>query len=260
MYKKRNYARKARKSIPRKTYRKKVSRKKNTLVKTILKTIHRNVENKVYTNYAANNSIATCTGGAVPYQLSLLPNISQGASVTQRNGNSCRIMKSQFNYRVNLLPYNAITNSGAPIHLKMYVVSLKNKSQFAGAPTVADYANFFQAGSTTLNFQGNVLDTLFRINSELFTIHTTRTHTLAVASGSQAIGINSNSGAANPYASGVIYLEKYAKMIKFNDATTDVTNRSLWLVCQAVEMNGGTGTGVISCELHYNHEIQYEDA
>lgn len=259
MYKKRNYGRKAKKSIPRKTAKRKTSRKPS-LVKTIKAVIHRQIENKTYTNYAANQSIPTCTGAAIPLTVSLLPTISQGVTVQNRTGNLVRVMRSQFSYRVNLLPYNAITNPSSPTYLKLFVVSLKNKSQYQGVPLVADFANFFQIGSSVANFSGNVLDSLFRINTDMFTIHTTRTHYLGTSSGSQAAGNNGNVGGINPFSAGTIYLDKYAKSLKYNDAVNDVTNRSLWLVCQAIGMDGSTGTGYIPAEIHYNHEVTFEDA
>ena len=254
---KRSYARKGKKSARRKIYKKRLPRK-TSLVKTIKRVIHQQIENKVYTNYEANRIITTNTGSSAPTQFGLLPVLSQGTTVSTRIGNQVRIMKSVFRYKINMLPYNATTNPIGPMWIKMWVISLKNKSQFQGSPGASDYNNFFQVGSTNLNFQGYTLDTMFGVNKELFTVHTTRLHMLGSAQ--VAAGTNVSVGAGNPVASGAIYLDKYAKICKFNDAQTDVTNHSLWLVCQAVRTDGTIGTNELTSEIHYIHDIQYEDA
>ena len=254
-FKKRQARRPRRKTMPKKRMTKKTS-----LVKTIKRVIHQQIENKQWYNYAANQSIQTCSGAAVPFLYSLLPTLSQSALDNGRIGNQVTVVKNNFTYCVNLLPYNAITNPSPLIYLKMWVVSLKNKSQFEGTPLLSDFNNFFEVGNSSLNFQGNTLDTLFRVNNELFTVHATRVHTLGTSGSTPASSTNIYGGSNNPQARGTIYLGKYAKQLKYNDAGTIVSNRSLWLVIQPVTQDGSTGTGYISSEIHYNHEVSYEDA
>lgn len=227
--------------------------------KNVKAVIHRMAEQKTYVIAAANNSIPICTGAAAPYQVDLLPQITQGSSTQQRVGNMINITSNKIKYCVNFQVYNAITNPNPAIYVKMWVVSLKNKSQYQGTPTVTDFSNFFQAGASTLNFQGNTLDTLLPVNNDLFTLHCTRTHMLGVVASTGASSGNWFGGSNNPQARGSIDLTKYVKKVLYNDNLAAPTDKSLWLVCQAVTMDGTTGTGYIPAELHYVHDIRYDD-
>lgn len=250
-----------------KTFKKKSISKKSTsylkpksnFVKSVKKVIHGMAENKVWANYAVNQSIGTCSGAAVPYVYGLLPQISQGSSVQQRNGNSCSLMSNTFYYAINMLPYNAVTNPISVIYVKMWVVSLKNKSQIEGVPLLSDFNNFFQSGSTNLNFQGTTLDTLLKVNTDLWTVHKTIVHTLGVVASTPATSANGYGGSNNPQARGVISCAQYAKSLKYNDATVAVSNRSLYLVIQPVTVEGSSAAGYISAEIHFNHEAKFED-
>jgi len=257
-YPRKRYGRK--KAAPRRKYaaKKRVYKKKTNLVKTIKQTISRMAENKIWTNYGANQTLRTAVAD-VPFQLGLLPTLSQGTTVQQRVGNQARIVKSYLHYRVNLLPYNATNNPIPLMYLKIWIVSLKTKSQTQGSPTTSDYNDFFQSGSTSFAFRGDVLDTLFDVNNDMFTVHTTRFHTLGTISSTALTSLNVYSGANSPCAEGKIYLEKYVKNIKYNDGDTDVSNKSLWMVAQPVRADGTTGTSELTCEMHYTHNVQFED-
>jgi len=250
------YPRKGRKSAPRRKYAKRVYKKKSSLVKTIKQVVHRMAENKTWVNYAANQGIQTNLGSSSPFQVGLLPNPTQGTTVQQRIGNQIRVVKNIFKYAINLTPYNATSNPSTPVYVKLWVISLKYKSNYGGALTTSDFNDFFQIGATNVDFQGNSLDTLFGVNTDLFTLHTTRTHilgTLGTAFGGSLTGANA------PCARGTIYLDKCAKLLKYNDTSTDCANRSLWLIAQCVNVDGSTGTGITAAEMHYTHEVHFED-
>jgi len=258
--KKTTYKRKATSS--KKSYKKKSYKKSSpSLVKTIKQTIHRMAENKIWVNYAANQPI-TSAYLTRPTILGLLPTLSLGTAQNARIGNSVRIMKNIFDYRVNLLPYNASSNIATPVILKIWIVSLKNKNQFEGIPTTSDFDKFFQIGASSAPFQGSILDTMFKVNNDFFTLHTTRTHYLGTTSttGTSGTGGAYFTGNCNPFASGKIYLDKYVKKLKYQDQLTDVTNRSLWFVVTSVPADGQSVTTLnIQTEFHYNQEVQYED-
>jgi len=79
-YPRKRYGRRPSKKVKRSIYKKKVYRKKNTLVKTIKSVVHRMTENKSWVNYAANQPIQTNVGSSSPFSIGLLPTPSQGAT------------------------------------------------------------------------------------------------------------------------------------------------------------------------------------
>lgn len=263
MYGKPNSRKRSTRGVPKRKYTRKprapATRTNKSFTKKVKAVIHRMAENKIYTNYGANNSIVTNTGGVVPFTLGLLPVLPVGGTVANRIGNQVSIVSNIFKYRINLLPYNSITNPCIPQIVKMWVCSLKTKTQTGGTPILSDFNNFFQVGSTNLNFQGNPLDTMFNLNTEYWTPHTSRLHYLGATNNGATASAHIFDGTHSPCLAGSINLTKYCKLLKYNDAATDVTNKSLWLVIQSVRFDGTTGSSETPCEIHYTHEVKYED-
>lgn len=260
------YPRKNAKKAPRKRYaRRKAATTRKTvspsLKKYIKRTIHRNMENKFLTTYAANQGLTIGGSAQVPYFISLPPCPTQSVNVQGRVGNEITVVKSQIRGYVNILPYNATTNPLlSPFYVKMWVCSRKKTNQLiTGQPVIADFNNFFQAGATSLGFQSNILDTLFYNNKDYWNIYATKT--LRLEFQSSIAGTNavlSPSGYTTQHFS--FNLEKHLGRLKFNDSSVQPVNKELYLVFQTVSADGTSTTLGPTCEMHYVMEHQYEDA
>lgn len=260
MYKRKAYARKGRKAPVRK-YGKK-SYRKTSLVATIKRTIHRMAENKTTTNYASNASISRASGaGSTFANINLLPALTQGTGEGQRIGNSVRIVNAYMDCYVNLLPYSSINNATYPLTCKVWIASKKNRNLETNSLAVNDCDTFFQVGNTAVPAQGNMLDMIFAVNKDAWTLHTSRSFELGLPSGSVTYGTGNlgsaptNEGKFSKYLR--IPLTKYIKALKY-DSTSYPTNHNLWFLIQTVNTDGST-TVITGAEIHYAVNWFYED-
>lgn len=264
-------SRRGKKIVYRKKRLFKKSIKKNPILKSksfssaVKKVVHRMAENKTITADAANESIQPCDGvTAAPYFINLLPSLGQGVTQGTRIGDQVRVVKNHIKGYINLLPYNATTNPYAsPIIVKMWVVSWKYANTAFTQPALADFSTFFQRGSATSNFTGGMLDMVRDVNTDAWTVHTTRTFQLnAALSGSIVVSAGVYQGQSGQYTHKYsIDLTKYAKLLKYNDVTPlTPTNRNLYMVVQTLRADGASaGASTVYCENHWQNTFYFED-
>lgn len=231
----------------------------------VKKAISSNLENKVYIDYGFNQTLTTLSGtlaSNTPGTIYLLPRPGQNVQQPGRIGNEIKIKSAVVKGRVNLLPYAALTNPlSTPVMVKMWVISFKtiNSALIANCNTT----NFFETGSASAAFQGNIGDLFFTLNKDLITVHKTKTFELGAtyASTGGQVGTGGyfdNSKMTMPFY--FSYGNKFRGTLKYNDAVTNVCeNRNCWLITQVVYADG-TSAAVNPAEIHYNNRIEYEDA
>ena len=246
---------------PRRKYAKKAS-KKTTFASKVKKVIHSQIENKVIGTYAANTLINYAGSVTNPTYINLLPQPSQGTTVQQRIGNKIRVMKATINGMVVLKYYSATLNTlASPTLVKMWLCKRKSYNQgIGGLPVAADFAQFFQNGATTIGFQSNILDMLFKPNTEYWTVLATKSVELSnEATNTPATAFSSSSAGSSARFS--FSFAKHLGQLMYNDTTAAATNKELYLVFQNVNSDGSTS--VVSQELSevsYVVEWEYEDA
>lgn len=265
MYRKRSYKKK---SAPYKKrgYKKRAPRKRSSLVKTIKRVIHSQIENKIVSQYNTNVILtyANTTGvSATPSFINLNPNISQGVTSSQRLGCQIRIMKGVINGYVNLLLTSPVVNpSTSPVYVKMWLCRRKATNQgVSGVPAATDFNSFFQSGSTSLGFQGSMLDMVFKTNSEVWSVLQTKTCCLSTALSQTGVNIiNGNSGRCSvPFN---FSFAKHLGLIRYNDNSTPPYSKELYLVFQTIWADGTSSnvTAYQMAEIHFNVEWTFEDA
>jgi len=100
----------ARKAPFRKVYSK-PNYSKTGIRSTIRSVVKSMAETKLISYTAINESITTANNIVVPYYIPLAPPISQGSGQNNRVGNSIMVTSGHVEGYVNLLPYNATTNT-----------------------------------------------------------------------------------------------------------------------------------------------------
>lgn len=227
------------------------------LVRTIKRVIHGVAENKVLSDYGINRTIVTASATS-PVFVNCTVSSSQGVTVQNRTGNVIRVVKATIRGFCNVLPYNALTNPlPSSVYVKMWLCRRKN-FQANNPPNATDFANFFQSGSTSLAFQGNMLDMTLRNNTEYWTIFATKTVQLSNFFMNGTTG-TSSLGQSGPNSVPFSFdLAKHLGMCKFNDTATYPQNKELYLVFQCVNADGSS-SAVNSAEFHFSTEWQYED-
>ena len=248
-------ARRTRKARPTK-----ISKAVKSYVK---KAIHRNEENKVFINYAANQSITTAGAGSNPTAINLVPLPVQGNTQNTRIGNTIKVVKGFVRGHVNLLPYSSTVNPNVgPCYVKMWLCSNKtiNTTAISGTNCSND---FFELGGSTTGFQGNMLDMELTNNRDNWTIYKTKTFELGTTSNDTLIGqVQSRIASDNSRFTRPFYFSfgrHMRKQIKFNDTQLAPTNINMFLLFQVVYADGSS-TAITPAEYHYTSRVEYEDA
>lgn len=249
----------------RKPRRRVVSRRRSTFKQKVNRIISSQVEKKLYVVYAANNAITTAAA-TNPFSVNLMPTLTQGVTQESRIGQQIKIKSAIIKGFVNILPYNAVSNPlSTPVMIKLWVISSKlvNTSTIASTNIAT---SFFEVGSDTVGFQGNLLDMTFPVNADMFTVHRTKRFEIGstYASSTGPVGTGGyydNSKMILPFSFN--YGKYFKTQLKYNDDSSFLngnlpTNRNCWLVAQAVYCDGSS-SAITCAEFHYTLKIEYTD-
>lgn len=263
-----SYFRKTTKGRKPRKYGRKASKKSTRTVSKSVKTyvkrqISRNIENKSVCSYQTNLILNYAGSLTTPTFLNLVPAITQDASAQGRIGNQVNVKSAWIRGYINVLPYDAITNPGlAPTSVRMWVCRRKQTNRLiSGAPSLTDFSNFFQVGSTTLGFQSNMLDMVLGNNSDYWTVLADRKIQLQnnyYQAGTASKIANPSGRASTPFQ---FHFGKHLGKLLFNDNNSLASNKELHLVFQTVQADGTYyGTPLYMAEVHYAIEWKFEDA
>jgi len=261
MYAKRFQKRKAKKTI-RRTSRKSNGARKS-ITKIVKSVISRQAENKAWFDYGVNQGIGTVSLNTPVYE-NLIPLLSQGVGHSNRVGNEVTVKSGYIRGHVNILPYDATTNSlPAPVYVKMWVLSSKVINTHLLGDTDID-ANFFDIVNSSTSFQGNMLDMDLSVNKDSFIIHATKTVKLGLGYSASTgpggvdsvVGYYDNSPMTVPF---YFNTGKYLKTLKYDDTVSYCINKNLFLAFQCVAANGAPSSGQTMAEYHYSQRVNFQD-
>jgi len=256
---KKSYRRPRRKIVRRRVIKKSVPKSIKRYVK---RTIANQAENKYTVQRLVNQGIAT-TVGATPTNISLLPSLANGSTRNTRVGNSIKLKKGTVSGRVNLLPYNGVSNiNGCPIAVKMWLLSSKQYNEIGSFSGSAAATAFFRSDVSPAGLAGNVLDLHQQIETENFIVYGQKTVVLGTSAATNNFPSTSVDAYTTNSFSAPFYFNwsKHFKTLKYNDTSSASipTNRNLWLVFQAVSLDGRAVT-TQPAEFHCVIENHYED-
>ena len=204
--------------------------------KYVKNTIHRNIENKMITSYATNQSI-----NGPYYALSLAPLISQNTGESGRIGNKVTLLSARLNFIINLVPYNLTTNPApSPIMFRWALITQLNNNS-----NVLTLTNFFSVNNSSIGIQGNHLDLLLNINNDDYKVHKQGTFRLGASSNSTNFPAANASFEASKFSCEKrLYFNKYLhKKLIYDDTVVTPTNTNLWFIVFPVYANGSTNVG-----------------
>lgn len=248
----------------RKSYRKRTKAVPKAIKAYVKKEISRDLEDKFIISRYVNSSI-NCSVGVTPTAISLLPSLANGSSRHTRVGNVVKLKNGFVNGRVNLLPYNASSNAiPAPIAVKIWLLSSVQYNEIGAFSGTSAATAFFKSDTSPAGLSGNVLDLTQSIEDENFRVYGSKTIILGVASPTTNFpSTNVDAYTTNEYSAPFYFnWSKHFKTLKYNDTASSSipTNRNLWLVFQAVTLNGATPSLTTPAEFHCTIENHYEDA
>lgn len=246
----------------KKSYNKKSSRPLVSMAvkKFVNRTVHANIENKIFTYYAINQPITVPQGGATGVTaVVLVPAISQGVGQAGRIGNNCKVLSAKLDLIINLKDYAVITSTlKYPVYVRCILLKYRPSNVLAAFSDLS----LFQTGNTTVGCQGNLLDIMFKVNREVYTIYSDKTFLLSSTINSSIAAVGQYSDQMSGFSRRLKFdCSKYIKHLKYDDNSTAVTNTNLYLVMIPTSADGTSlGSVGVPIEYHFNYEIQYEDA
>lgn len=233
---------------------------RKNIAKVVKGILSRQAENKVWADYGINQSITSAVSSVMTNK-NLLPTLSNSTGISGRIGNQVMVKSGYIRGHVNVLPYDATTNNQTlPVYVKMWIVSARQINTTAlSATSIA--STFFEIGGASAGPQGNMLDIDFSINKDAWIVHYSKTCKIGVGAITSTGPIGTNSYYDNSPMSVPFYFNfgKKLKTLKYDESTTSPTNKSLWIVFQAVSADGTSPSAQTKAEFHYTTRVEYED-
>lgn len=230
----------------------------------VRKEIRRFAEKKVAISNLNNVAVNVVSGIlTTPTQVYLLPQITQGNTLSTRVGNKIQITKIYLQCMLNCLPYSSTTNpSQYPFWVKYWVLKNK-KTQKYNAITNTDLSGFFENGTTNSNFSGLPADLMKDVAPESWRVFKTGMKLMDFANTS-GVGLVANAFPTNDAVYQWCFnidVTKYVKRnIIFEDIADNVPcNDNLFIMFQAVNADGSASSGEIPVELHYHYRCDFVD-
>ena len=275
----RRYAKK-RVSVQRKrsSGRRTSSRKSSSKVsfaKSVKAIVHRMAETKIVsynsgtTGIGLNSIIGTnwdtnCVIAVSPYNTKLP--VNQGTGQGQRIGN--RISTRSLTMNAIFVPqaYDAVFNpTPKPLNITMYFVYSKNDPN--ASPTASGAGStFFQNSGSATGITGRLIDDLYRVNTDLWTVKKKVTFKLGYSLyGGTGTSAGSQSFANNEYKLNQkisIDLTKHChKIQKFDDNTSLPSNPVLFCLILVANADGTASPNVsaVLANMYYSLEYKYDD-
>lgn len=233
--------------------------KKRATTGDVNRILSKRIEGKHYNDYGANQSIIVCNAANPPSTRNLLPVLSQGLGQGNRIGNAVRVRSSKLVVFVNVTSA-ASDIAATPTMIRVWIVSSKILN--TNAPASLQFTDFFQLGSSNSGFQGNMLDMLFPVNTDNWTVYMDKT--IKVGLGSiPATNVNNNypDNSSFNHKFEFDWSDNFKSKLDYDDAPTEVTNRNLFMVYCACRSDGASATaGTTIAEFHFTNNVIYEDA
>jgi len=252
------YKRKYRRSVRKRGYAKKrtyssSTKRKGSIKKLIRREIARNTENKIKDYEIPEVDISnTIDDTSIRY---LIPAVAQGTTQSTRIGNSIRVKKFTLRLSINQLNLGA---NVSPSYIDIYIFKPKFQNYWAGNVSAADMTQFLQNDSSSEPYNGQVLDGLRYVNTDMFTLCVKRRITLFNPYSTQATYATTSS--INPNRNLYFDLTKHVKKrLLFEDGVSAVTNDNLCIAIGATQTDASTYFGYVA---KYQGIVQmtYEDA
>lgn len=230
--------------------------------------IHLNMENKTKQVQLFNtfgSSLQDATLNVFP----MLPytgymSLAQGVGSSDRVGNVCKVRKLMLNYTLNPLPYDATVNTTPkPMEILMILGYLKQSSGVIPQP--GDISILFQNNNSATAPTGSLFDLISNYNSDVWTIVKSWRHKIGYANQSSIPNTNNFNFTNNDYKYNVVkkldITRHVTKTLKFNDTSSNVQGRNLFLMYYAINCDGTVpAQSQINCQIYGHVQLDFEDA
>lgn len=254
-------------------YRRRYSKAKKSSKKVatrgyVKRLLHKEIENKYFVTFAANQQVyiqANTAPVAGAGLIDLIPDCALGNSSSNRIGNKIKVTRARLDMVFNINPYVAVTNPYVPgVYVKIWIFRLRT-SNISSGPTLGEWQSFFQGNGTNIAFQGSELDLTLQMNSDIYEPIKTKTLWLSNTGNSsqvpQATSTQFSTGKSSMKCS--FDITKALGTLIYNDTVINaVLNKNLWCVIQPIysQYTPTTGNALNPINVTYSSHVHYEDA
>jgi len=250
--------------------KRKSTKKKSSLVKLIRRTVQKVAEKKQISNFDIGTNIVPASSASAAGQIFPLCfttggwEVSQGTAQNQRVGNRIRLTKATFSGIIIPKPYNATTfPNPQPQVIQMYIYWDKQNPTSVPDPFAAN--DFFNLGSTAMDFTNSLVDSWLPINTDRYNVVVRKTFKIGY-SAYEGTGINVGSQAFsnNDFKLAqrfTVNLTKHLpKNVVYNDNTVEASSRGLYVMFVTCASDGGLfGSGLVPAEVAWTANASFTD-
>jgi len=249
-------------------YKKRAAKRstKSTFAKKVQRVVTRMAEKKQTTTTQINVPLTTGDNSILVPNFTMVPTLSQGSAENGRIGNSVKVTYAKVAGYINMLPYNATTNTFPNLKVRVMLASYKNRNVLANSSpnvVVGDFDTFFDNGANGVPFQGTMYDILAPVNSQRWTIHSQRILDLSLGGSTTSypnttVPVNGN-GSYQKYFS--FSFAKQLGKLTWDDTigSNYPTNKNLYLLIQPITTDGSARQAGPIAEVHYKWDVHYTD-
>lgn len=224
---------------------------KSSINQIVKRQIGKHFENKIqefaYENIGVYNTIANTNF------LSLMPILSQGTGEGERIGNQITIKKVMLRFTIYM--DSTYANASVPKYVDFYIVKYRNSNS---QPSVTDANKLLQQGNGATSYNGEILDGLRDVNTDLYILKKRKRWTMCNAfTATNPIGYGSLKGMMTMKFNITKFYKKY---IKFSDTITSPSNDNLFLCVGTTDYyQTGTPATAQTGQMSFDMTFTYED-
>lgn len=253
---KRKYKSSGRTYKRRRTYKRTYKRNLSKVVKKVLR---RQLETK--SNQSTPGTLyiyQTITNNEVN---NLVPFIAQGVGQADRIGN--KITPTRFVVKLAIFcnNMNAVVSGASSSYFDIYIFKYKPAQLYNGQPTATDMAKFLQNDNTTDSYNGQVLDGLRPVNSDIFQLLVQKRILLNNIYQTGVLNMSGAYQSTSPQRTMTINLTKHVKKIwSYDDTNNFPTNDNLYIAIGSTQSDGNTLGASVVGSYHMITHFDYKDA
>lgn len=245
---------------PRYYKKKGVKKSRTSYIAKIAKSVmNRRVETKMnqYTSGQVN-IYQTITNTEVQ---TLYPAITQGTGQADRIGN--KIAPTRLVLRMNIFcnNMNGVLAGASSSYFDIYIFKYKPSNTYYAKPTATDMAKFLQDDNTTNSYNGEILDGIRPINSDIFQLCYKKRIMLNNIYNTSVVNMTGYYQNASPQRTITIDLTKHMKKHWiFDDANADCTNDNLYIAIGSTQTNGDSLGATVIGTYRYITDFRFKDS